>query len=105
MKLFSNYGRFELEQDIIKLWETNEAIDELIRQHYDRSEGPFSDDEFANRLDAIKYCNDMKIQRLWDGFEKMLENGHFSKWDDMAGLKDLKADVEFPIKQKKGSKK
>jgi hypothetical protein len=105
MKLFSNYDRFELEQDIIKLWETNEAIDELIRQHYDRSEGPFSDDEFANRLDAIKYCNDMKIQRLWDGFEKMLENGHFNKWDERAGLKDLKADVEFPIKQKKGSKK
>jgi hypothetical protein len=105
MKLFNNYDRFELEQDIIKLWETNEAIDELVRQHLDRSEGPFSDDEFANRLDAIKYCNDMKIQRLWDGFEKMLEKGQFNKADDAAGLKNLKADVEFPIKQKKGSKK
>lgn len=103
MKLFSNYDRFELEQDIIKLWETNEAIDELIRQHYDRSEGPFSDDEFANRLDAIKYMNDLKIQRLWDGFEKMLENGHFNKWDDKAGLKNLKPDVDLIIK--KGKKK
>jgi hypothetical protein len=98
MKLFSNYDRFELEQDIIKLWETNENIDELIRQHLDRSEGPFSDDEFANRLDAIKYVNDLKIQRLWDGFEKMLENGQFVR-------KEFKPDVEFSIKQKKGSKK
>ena len=98
MKLFSNYDRFELEQDIIKLWETNENIDELIRQHLDRSEGPFSDDEFANRLDAIKYVNDLKIQRIWDGFEKMLENGQFVR-------KEFKPDVEFPIKQKKGSQK
>lgn len=105
MKFFSNYDRFELEQDIIKLWETNEAIDELIRQHLDRLEGPFSDDEFANRLDAIKFVNDLKIQRIWDGFEIMLKNGQFNKADDAAGLKNLKPDVEFLFKQKKGSKK
>ena len=104
MKLFSNYDRFELEQDIIKLWETNENIDELIRQHLDKLEGPFSDDEFANRLDAIKYVNDLKIQRIWDGFEIMLKKGQFNKADDAAGLKNLKPDVEFPIK-KKGNKK
>jgi hypothetical protein len=105
MKLFSNYDRFELEQDIIKLWETNEAIDELIRQHLDRQQGPFSDDEFANRLDAIKYVNDLKIQRIWDGFEMMLKKGQFNKADEAAGLKNLKPEVEFLFKQKKGSKK
>ena len=105
MKLFSDYDRFELEQDIIKLWETNENIEELIRQHYDRTEGPFSDDEFLNRLDGIKYVNDLKIQRIWDGFEKMLEKGQFNKADNAAGLKNLKPDTEFLFKQKKGSKK
>jgi len=79
MKLFCEYDRFELEQDIIKLWETNEAIEELIRQHLDRPEGPFSDDEFANRLDGIRYVNDLKLQRLWDGFEMMIKNKHFAK--------------------------
>ena len=74
MNLFCEYDRFELEQDIIKLWETNEAISELIRQHLDRPEGPFSDDEFANRLDGIKYVNELKLQRLWDGFEMMIKN-------------------------------
>ena len=102
-KLFCEYDRFDLEQDIIKLWETNEAIAELIRQHLVRSEGPFSDDEFANRLDGIKYVNDMKIQRLWDGFEKMLANGHFNKWDIEKGLPNLKPDVNVVIK--KGKKK
>ena len=93
MKLFSDYNRFDLEQDIIKLWETNEAIDELIRQHLDRKQGPFTDDEFANRLDAIKYTNDLKIQRLWDGLEIMIEKDRFEKV------------FAVPIKQKKGSKK
>jgi hypothetical protein len=101
MKLFSNYDRFELEQDIIKLWETNEAIDELIRQHYDRSEGPFSDDEFASRLDAIKYMNDLKIQRLWDGFEKMLEKKLFAHTGQAVPIDEL----DIIIKRKKGSKK
>jgi hypothetical protein len=104
MKLFSQYNRFDLEQDIVKLWETNEAIDELLRQHLDRKQGPFSDDEFCNRLDAIKYCNDMKIQRLWDGFEKMLENGHFNRWDEAASLNKLQADIDGEFK-KKGKKK
>jgi hypothetical protein len=105
MKLFCQYDRFDLEQDIIKLWETNEAIDELIRQHLDRPEGPFSDDEFANRLDGIKYTNDMKIQRIWDGFEVMLKNGHFNRWDDSAGLDKLKADIDVEILLKKKKEK
>ena len=93
MKLFSNYNRFDLENDIIKLWETNEAIDELVRQHLDREEGPFSDDEFANRLDAIKYTNDLKIQRIWDGLEVMIKHDRFEKV------------FAIPDKPKKGSKK
>jgi len=100
MKLFSQYDRFELEQDIMKLWETNEMIDELLRQHLDRSEGPFSDDDFANRLDAIKYTNDLKIQRIWDGFEVMLKRGLFVKTGEAVPIDNL--DIQIT---KKGSKK
>ena len=105
MKLFSEYDRFEMENDIIKLWETNEAIEDLVRQHLDREEGPFSDDDFANRLDAIKYTNDLKIQRLWDGFEVMLKKQHFTKTRFGDTPQTAVPDLEFPIKQKKGSKK
>ena len=96
MKLFSQYDRFCLEEDIIKLWETNEMIDELIRRHLDSPEGPLSDDEFANKLDGIKHCNDLRIQRIWDGYEVMLKNGAFPP-------KIAIPDVEFKIK-KKGKK-
>lgn len=100
MKLFSEYDRFNLEEDIIKLWETNELIDELIRRHLDSPEGPLSDDEFANRLDGIKYCNDLKIQRLWDGYEVMLKRGLFVKTGEAVPIDNLDINIK-----KKGSKK
>ena len=101
MKLFCNYDRFELEQDIIKAWGVVEDIEELIRQHLDRPEGAFSEDELANRLDAIKYLTEMRFQRLWDGFEVMLKNGQFAKIGEAVPVDDL--DIVIKPK-KKGSK-
>ena len=97
MKLFCNYDRFELEQDLIKAWGVVEEIEELVRQHLDRPQGPFDENELANRLDAIKYMADMRFQRIWDGFEIMLKNGKFTPMT-------FKPDVEIEVK-KKGKKK
>ena len=97
MKLFCNYDRFELEQDLIKAWGVVEEIEELVRQHLDRPQGPFDENELANRLDAIKYMADMRFQCIWDGFETMLKNGKFTPMT-------FKPDVEIEVK-KKGKKK
>lgn len=97
MKLFCNYDRFDLEQDIIKAWEVTNHIEELIRQHLDRPQGPFTEDELANRLQGIQYVAELNFQRLWDGFEVMVKNGKFTPMQ-------FKPDVEIEIK-KKGSKK
>lgn len=97
MKLFSQYDRFDLEQDIMKAWDVTDMIEELIRQHLDRPQGAFDEDELANRLQAIQYVTEMRFQRLWDGFEVMLKNGKFTQMQ-------FKPDVEIEIK-KKGSKK
>ena len=93
MKLFCDYNRFDLEQDIIKAWSVVELIDELVRQHLDRPDGGFTEDELANRLDAIKYVTDMNFQRLWDGFEVMIKKDRFEKV------------YAVPDKPKKGNKK
>jgi len=109
MKLFSEYDRFELEQDIMKAWGVVEMIEELVRQHLDRPQGAFSEDELANRLDGIKYVTEMNFQRLWDGFEIMLKKGHFVKTrfgDSPKVVPDTDDDKLFEIlTKKKGSKK
>jgi hypothetical protein len=93
MKLFFNYNRFDLEQDIMKAWAVTEMIEELIRQHLDRPTGAFNEDELANRLQGIQYVTEMNFQRLWDGLEVMIKNDRFEKV------------FAIPDKQKKGSKK
>ena len=101
MKLFSQYDRFDLEQDIIKAWNVVELIEELIRQHLDRPQGAFSEDELANRLQAIQYITEMNFQRLWDGYEVMLKKGLFVKTGEAVPIDNL----DILIKPKKGSKK
>jgi hypothetical protein len=97
MKLFCEYNRFDLEQDMIKAWSVVEMIEELIRQHLDRPEGAFSEDELANRLQGIQYVTEMNFQRMWDGFEVMIKNNRFVPVFAVP-------DVEIEIK-KKGNKK
>jgi hypothetical protein len=53
MKSFLDYDRFDLEQDIILLWGTAEL--------------------------AIKEVLNMRSQRLWDDFERMIETKQFVK--------------------------
>lgn len=100
MKLFCEYDRFDLEQDIIKAWEVTHHIEELIRQHLDRPQGAFTEDELANRLQGIQYVAELNFQRIWDGYEVMLKNGHFVKLGKYAPVDDL--DI---IIKKKGKKK
>lgn len=94
MKLFCNYDRFELEQDIIKAWGVVDMIEELIRQHLDRPSGAFTEDELANRLQGIQYVTEMQFQRLWDGFEMMIKTGKF------APMFTAVPDVEIEVKKK-----
>ena len=81
MKLFSQYDRFELEQDIIKMWNTSELLKEFVRQYLD-SPTIMSEDEVGNYIDGIMRVHDLQCQRLWDGFELMIENRHFESWDN-----------------------
>jgi hypothetical protein len=104
MKLFSRYDRFDLEQDIMKAWSVTELIEELIRQHLDRPEGAFDEDELANRLQAIQYVTEMNFQRLWDGFEVMLKNGQFTRIGEAVPHTDNDKLFEI-LTKKKGKKK
>jgi len=105
MKLFSKYDRFDLEQDIIKMWNAAELLKEFTRQFMD-SPKIMDEDEVANYIDGIMRVHELQCERLWNGFEMMVKNGHFSKWDEEFFDK-LKIDVpgKINIKPKKASKK
>jgi hypothetical protein len=82
MKFFHNYDRFELEQDILRVWGVTDLIEEFLRQHMD-SPTPFTEDELFNKLNGIKEVLDMSSQRLWNGFELMVTSRHFKTQEEI----------------------
>jgi hypothetical protein len=72
MKSFYQYDRFDLEQDILKMSNVSDLIEEFMRQHVD-GPVPFDEDELFNKLNGIKEVLDIQIRRLWEGFERMIE--------------------------------
>jgi len=97
MNLWSEYDRFDLEQDIIKCAQIEDYLDEFLRQYLDKAEH-MSEDDVYNYISGIKYASKLQNQRLWDGFEQMVHNGHFVHLDK------YKPDVDVELKIKKGKK-
>lgn len=82
MKSFYEYNRFDLEQDILRVWGVTELIEEFLRQHMDRTES-FDEDEVFNKLNGIKEVLDLYSVRLWEGFELMIHNRHFKTQEEI----------------------
>lgn len=97
MNLWSEYDRFELEQDIIKCAQVEDYLDEFLRQYLDKPK-QMSEDEVHNYISGIKYASKLQNQRLWDGFAHMVHNGHF------VPLNKYKPDADVELKIKKGKK-
>lgn len=80
MKLWCEYDRFDLEQDIIKCAQVEEYLDEFLRQYLDKPQH-MSEDEVHNFISGIKFTAKLQNQRLFDGFSEMVKNGHFAELD------------------------
>ena len=63
--------RFDLEQNIMKCWSVTEDIDLLYENVM---ENDMSQDDIANALLGIRVMYEMKFQKLWDSFEKMIDD-------------------------------
>ncbi len=83
MKLFNNYDVNDLEQDIIKMFNVTELLEEFVRQYID-SEKIMSEDQVANYLDGIARVHNLQCERLWDGFEIMVRNKRFTTFAEFS---------------------
>ena len=88
--LSSNYDRFELEQDIMRLYSICEDIDLFLQQHID---GPkaFTEDEVWNILHGLRTMHELRINRVNEGLNKVLELNEYCT--DQAKLKKRKGVV------------
>lgn len=67
--------RFDLESDIMNCWSVVEDIKELNRCMLDRR--AMTEDEISNYLLGLQTIYQVKFERLFETFEKMLQQGQF----------------------------
>jgi len=67
------YDRFNLEEDIYKVWGTVEDLDTILYRIMDASVGPPSEDEITTMLMGLKEIHNSRCMKLWDVFETMVQ--------------------------------
>ena len=81
------YDRFNLEEEIHKVWTTEEDLDTILYRIMDAPDGPPSEDEVTNMLIGLKEIHKSRCLKLMDVFESMVENKKFV--DDEFRIKEL----------------
>lgn len=69
MSIF-NTDRFDLEQAILAMWSTKEDIDLITERFLDGPE--MTEDEMANALIGLSAIHQMRSQKAFDIFEKLI---------------------------------
>lgn len=64
--------RFDLEQNIMQCWNVTDDINLLYENVMEKDLTP---DQVANTLLGMKQIYEMKFNKLWDNFEKLVAEG------------------------------
>jgi hypothetical protein len=103
MKLFSEYSRFDLEQDILKCYDVCQNIENFLRKFSDDPK-PLSEDEVFNIVNGIREVHSIQVDRLWDGFENMIKKQKFVMEQFMPDTEVEKEEAEIKPTKKRSSK-
>ena len=68
------YDRFDLEEEIHKVWATEEDLDTILYRIIDAPEEHPTEDELTNMLLGLKEIHNSRCIKLWDVFETMVKD-------------------------------
>ena len=71
-----HYDRFDLEEEIMNIWQTEDDLDAVVHRMMENPE-PIPNKEIANLLIAVSKLHDLRCQKLFDVFEKMVQDKCF----------------------------
>ena len=66
-----HYDRFDLEEEIMNVWQTEDDLDAVVHRMMEDPD-PIPNKEIANLLIAVSKLHDLRCQKLFDIFEKMV---------------------------------
>ena len=71
--------RFNLEDEIQSVWDTENDLDTILYRILDAPDGPCSEDEITNMLLGLKEIHKSRCIKLWDVFETMVNEKVFDQ--------------------------
>ena len=74
------YDRFDLEEEIMNVWQTEDDLDAITHRIMEDPD-PITKKEIANFLISVGRLHGLRCQKLFDVFEKMVQDKCFINKD------------------------
>ena len=71
------YDRFNLEAEILNVWQTKDDLDAIAERVYDDPAGPMTEDVLGNVLIGLSELHDIRCKKLFRVFETMIKEKIF----------------------------
>ena len=73
------YDRFNLEEEIMNVWQTRDDLDAVTERIIDDPAGPMTEDQTANVLIGLSELFETRCKKLWKVFETMVKEKSFNE--------------------------
>jgi hypothetical protein len=77
VKMTQEYDRFNLEAEILNVWQTKDDLDAIAERVYDDPDDPLTEDEIGNVLIGLSELHDIRCKKLFRVFETMIKEKIF----------------------------
>ena len=82
------YDRFNLESEIMHVWNTKDDLDAIAERIYDDPDGPMTEDQIGNVLIGLSELHDIRCKKLFNVFESMVKADCF-KFEEVDRMLEL----------------
>jgi hypothetical protein len=83
------YDRFNLEAEIMSVWNTKDDLESITYRLMDDPDGPLTEDEIANVLIGLTELHDIRCKKLFNVFESMIKEIRFTKMEKVSPDLDI----------------
>ena len=73
------YDRFNLEAEIMHVWQTKDDLDAIAERLIESPNGPMTEDEIGNVLTGLSELHETRMKKLWKVFETMVHEKSFNE--------------------------
>ena len=73
------YDRFNLEAEIMSVWNTKDDLQSITSRMMDDPDGPMTEDELTNVLIGLIELHDIRCKKLFNVFESLVRNHNFKE--------------------------